>query len=80
MITNNFPPFSVGEVKFLRSAGRREIGHGMLAERALKAMLPEKTEFPYTIRIVSDILESNAHHPWPLSAAELSPLWMLGCL
>ncbi|MBS1112190.1 MAG: pnp, partial [Nitrospirae bacterium] len=59
MLHYNFPPFSVGEVKFLRSAGRREIGHGMLAERALKAMLPEKTEFPYTIRIVSDILESN---------------------
>lgn len=59
MLHYNFPPFSVGEVKFLRSAGRREIGHGMLAERALKAILPQKEEFPYTIRIVSDILESN---------------------
>lgn len=59
MLHYNFPPFSVGEVKFLRSAGRREIGHGMLAERALKAVLPDKEEFPYTIRIVSDILESN---------------------
>jgi polyribonucleotide nucleotidyltransferase len=59
MLHYNFPPFSVGEVKFLRSAGRREIGHGMLAERALKTVLPPKTEFPYTIRIVSDILESN---------------------
>ncbi|MBI5664611.1 MAG: polyribonucleotide nucleotidyltransferase [Nitrospirae bacterium] len=59
MLHYNFPPFSVGEVKFLRSAGRREIGHGMLAERALKGILPPKTEFPYTIRIVSDILESN---------------------
>lgn len=59
MLHYNFPPFSVGEVKFLRSAGRREIGHGMLAERALKTVLPQKTEFPYTIRIVSDILESN---------------------
>jgi polyribonucleotide nucleotidyltransferase len=59
MLHYNFPPFSVGEVKFLRSAGRREIGHGMLAERALKSVLPQKTEFPYTIRIVSDILESN---------------------
>jgi polyribonucleotide nucleotidyltransferase len=59
MLHYNFPPFSVGEVKFLRSAGRREIGHGMLAERALKAILPTKDEFPYTIRIVSDILESN---------------------
>ena len=59
MLHYNFPPFSVGEVKFLRSAGRREIGHGMLAERSLEKMLPLKTEFPYTIRIVSDILESN---------------------
>lgn len=59
MLHYNFPPFSVGEVKFLRSAGRREIGHGVLAERALKEILPPKSEFPYTIRIVSDILESN---------------------
>jgi polyribonucleotide nucleotidyltransferase len=59
MLHYNFPPFSVGEVKFLRSAGRREIGHGMLAERSIKDVLPQKDEFPYTIRIVSDILESN---------------------
>ncbi|OGW40955.1 MAG: polyribonucleotide nucleotidyltransferase [Nitrospirae bacterium RBG_13_39_12] len=59
MLHYNFPPFSVGEVKPLRSPGRREIGHGMLAERALKAVIPTKDEFPYTIRIVSDILESN---------------------
>jgi polyribonucleotide nucleotidyltransferase len=59
MLHYNFPPFSVGEVKFLRSAGRREIGHGMLAERSLKDVLPTKADFPYTIRIVSDILESN---------------------
>ncbi len=59
MLHYNFPPFSVGEVKFLRSAGRREIGHGMLAERALKEVLPPRSDFPYTIRIVSDILESN---------------------
>ncbi len=59
MLHYNFPPFSVGEVRPLRSPGRREIGHGMLAERALKAVIPPKTEFPYTIRIVSDILESN---------------------
>lgn len=59
MLHYNFPPFSVGEVKPLRSPGRREIGHGMLAERALKSVIPTKTEFPYTIRIVSDILESN---------------------
>jgi polyribonucleotide nucleotidyltransferase len=55
----NFPPFSVGEVKPLRGAGRREIGHGHLAERALARMLPDKEEFPYTIRLVSEITESN---------------------
>ncbi|MEW6571689.1 MAG: polyribonucleotide nucleotidyltransferase [Nitrospirota bacterium] len=59
MLHYNFPPFSVGEVKPLRSPGRREIGHGILAERALKAVIPSKEEFSYTIRIVSDILESN---------------------
>ena len=59
MLHYNFPPYSVGEVKPLRGAGRREIGHGLLAERALKAVLPEGDKFPYTIRIVSDILESN---------------------
>ncbi len=55
----NFPPFSVGEARPLRSPGRREIGHGALAERALKSILPTKLEFPYTLRLVSDILESN---------------------
>lgn len=59
MLHYNFPPFSVGEVKPLRSPGRREIGHGILAERALRAVMPSKTDFPYTVRIVSDILESN---------------------
>jgi len=59
MLHYNFPPFSVGEVKPLRSPGRREIGHGALAERAMKAVIPPKEVFPYTIRIVSDILESN---------------------
>ena len=59
MLHYNFPPFSVGEVKPLRSPGRREIGHGILAERALKAVMPTRNEFPYTVRIVSDILESN---------------------
>jgi polyribonucleotide nucleotidyltransferase len=59
MLHYNFPPFSVGEVKFLRSPGRREIGHGALAERALLPVLPSETDFPYTIRIVSEILESN---------------------
>ena len=55
----NFPPFSVGEAKPLRAPGRREIGHGMLAERSLKAVIPPPDKFPYTIRLVSDILESN---------------------
>jgi polyribonucleotide nucleotidyltransferase len=59
MLHYNFPPFSVGEVRPLRGTGRREIGHGNLAERALKTLLPDQTDFPYTIRIVSDILESN---------------------
>lgn len=59
MLHYNFPPFSVGEVKFLRGPGRREIGHGALAERALAKVLPSEVEFPYTIRIVSEILESN---------------------
>ncbi len=59
MLHYNFPPFSVGEVKFLRGPGRREIGHGALAERALKSLLPPEAEFPYAMRLVSDILESN---------------------
>ncbi len=59
MLHYNFPPFSVGEVKRLGFTGRREIGHGALAEKALKPMLPSKEKFPYTIRVVSDILESN---------------------
>src|SRR5213596_2637488 len=59
MLHYNFPPFSVGEVAFLRGPGRREVGHGALAERALTPMIPEEEQFPYTIRVVSDILESN---------------------
>jgi polyribonucleotide nucleotidyltransferase len=59
MLHYNFPPFSVGEVQFLRGPGRREIGHGALAERALVQMMPAEDKFPYTVRIVSDILESN---------------------
>ncbi|OFX21846.1 MAG: polyribonucleotide nucleotidyltransferase [Anaeromyxobacter sp. RBG_16_69_14] len=59
MLHYNFPPFSVGEVKFLRGPGRREIGHGALAERALRYVMPPDDKFPYTVRIVSDITESN---------------------
>jgi polyribonucleotide nucleotidyltransferase len=59
MLHYNFPPFSVGEARPLRSPGRREVGHGALAERALRPIIPGKDKFPYTLRIVSDILESN---------------------
>jgi polyribonucleotide nucleotidyltransferase len=59
MLHYNFPPFSVGEVAFLRGPGRREVGHGALAERALVPMIPAEEKFPYTVRVVSDILESN---------------------
>ncbi len=59
MLHYNFPPFSVGEVGFLRGPGRREIGHGALAERSLSAVVPDEKIFPYTMRVVSDILESN---------------------
>ena len=59
MLHYNFPPFSVGEVGFMRGPGRREIGHGALAERSLAALIPGEDKFPYTMRVVSDILESN---------------------
>ncbi len=59
MLHYNFPPFSVGEVKMLRGPGRREIGHGALAERAILPVIPPEDDFPYTLRVVSDILESN---------------------
>ncbi|MCS6850989.1 MAG: polyribonucleotide nucleotidyltransferase [Gemmataceae bacterium] len=59
MLDYNFPPFSVGECRPIRGPGRREIGHGALAERSLKAVIPNPAKFPYTIRVVSDILESN---------------------
>jgi len=59
MLHYNFPPYSTGEAKFLRAPGRREIGHGKLAWRAVRPLLPKKDEFPYTIRVVSEITESN---------------------
>lgn len=59
MLHYNFPPFSVGEVRPLRGPGRRDIGHGALAERSVKTVLPRDGEFPYTIRVVSEVLESN---------------------
>ena len=62
MLHYNFPPFSVGEVGRMTGAGRREIGHGKLAWRAINPLLPDKTVFPYTIRLVSEITESNRRH------------------
>ncbi len=59
MLDYNFPPFSVGEVRPIRGPGRREIGHGALAERSVKPVLPSPEEFPYTVRVISDIFESN---------------------
>src|SRR5574340_1084788 len=59
MLHYNFPPFSVGEVAFLRGAGRREIGHGALAERSISPVLPNEVDWPYAMRVVSDILEST---------------------
>ncbi|MCB2198964.1 polyribonucleotide nucleotidyltransferase [bacterium] len=59
MLHYNFPPYSVGEVRRFLSPGRRELGHGHLAERALKAMMPDWDDFPYTVRVVSEVLESN---------------------
>jgi polyribonucleotide nucleotidyltransferase len=59
MLHYNFPPFSVGEVRRIGSPSRRDVGHGALAERAVEAVMPPKEEFPYTVRVVSDILESN---------------------
>ena len=65
----NFPPFSVGRRAVMGGVKRRDIGHGALAERALVPMIPSQEDFPYTIRVVSDILESNgSSHRWPRSA------------
>ena len=64
MLHYNFPPFSVGEAGFIGAPKRREIGHGKLARRALEAVLPSQEEFPYTIRVVSEITESMALVPW----------------
>ncbi len=72
MLHYNFPPFSVGEVAFLRGAGRREIGHGALAERALSAVLPGEEKWPYAMRVVSDILESNGSSSMALRAQKMA--------
>src|SRR5260370_7456206 len=72
MLHYNFPPFSVGEVGFMRGPGRREVGHGALAERSLVPMMPAEEQFPYTVRVASDILESNGSSPMaPVCARSL---------
>jgi polyribonucleotide nucleotidyltransferase len=78
MLHYNFPPFSVGEVGRMTGTGRREIGHGNLAERALKHLLPDASEFPYTVRIVSDILESNGSSSMATVCAGSLALWDAG--
>ena len=72
MLHYNFPPFSVGETGRMGSPGRREIGHGKLAWRAVHPLLPTKEDFPYTLRVVSEITESTAPPRWRPSAA---PRW-----
>ncbi len=78
MLHYNFPPFSTGEVRPMRGTSRREIGHGNLAERALEAVLPEETGFPYTIRIVSDVLESNGSSSMASGCGGSLALWDAG--
>jgi len=79
MLHYNFPPFSVGEVRPIRGPGRREIGHGALAERAIEPVIPSDTSFPYTIRIVSDILESNGSSSMASVCAGALALMDAGC-
>ena len=78
MLHYNFPPFSVGEVQFLRGPGRREVGHGALAERALQPVLPPEDAFPYTIRVVSDILESNGSSSMATVCGGTLSMWDAG--
>jgi polyribonucleotide nucleotidyltransferase len=78
MLHYNFPPFSTGEVRPMRGTSRREIGHGNLAERALQAVLPPFEEFPYTIRIVSDVLESNGSSSMASVCGGSLALWDAG--
>jgi polyribonucleotide nucleotidyltransferase len=78
MLHYNFPPFSVGEVQFLRGPGRREVGHGALADRALQPVLPPEDAFPYTIRVVSDILESNGSSSMATVCGGTLSMWDAG--
>ena len=73
----NFPNFSVGETGPVRAPGRREIGHGALAERALLPVIPDETEFPYTLRLVSEVLESNGSSSEASICGSTLALWML---
>ena len=70
ILNYNFPGFSVGEAKGLKAPGRREIGHGNLAWRAVHPMVPSRSEFDYVIRVCSDILESNGLHQWQPHAVQ----------
>jgi polyribonucleotide nucleotidyltransferase len=79
MLHYNFPPFSVGETRPIRGPGRREIGHGALAERAIEPVIPADTHFPYTIRLVSDILESNGSSSMATVCASSMALMDAGC-
>ncbi len=79
MLHYNFPPFSVGEVKFLRGPGRREIGHGALAERSILPVMPGEEAFPYTVRVVADILESNGSSSMATICGGIMALMDAGC-
>src|SRR5437667_11795433 len=79
MLHYNFPPFSVGEVRPLRGPGRREIGHGALAERAIEPVIPADDIFPYTIRLVSEILESNGSSSMATVCGSSLALMDAGC-
>ena len=78
MLHYNFPPFSVGEVAFMRGAGRREIGHGALAERAISSVLPNEEAWPYAMRVVSDILESNGSSSMATVCGASASVWNFG--
>lgn len=80
MLHYNFPPFSVGEVKMLRGQSRREVGHGALAERAVEMMAPTEEKFPYTIRVVSEITESNGSSSMASVCGATLALWDAGVL
>lgn len=75
----NMPPYSTGEAKPLRAPGRREIGHGALAERALEPVIPSEEEFPYTIRVVSEILSSNGSTSQASVSALRCRSWTRAC-